>query len=144
MKTKWHIDYKNCIAKCSQMEVVIKNENNNMDMQKIKEYNILASFTMIGSGKTYECHILYISEALIDKLKDNILPKYMSQLGDTFNEFEWNDARIKDIKTFLGKKPTDADLARYLDVTRGAVSQYDKKKKELMKLGLWMTSFRIG
>lgn len=33
--------------------------------------------------------------------------------------------------------PSQKDLAKYLGVTPGAVSQYDNTKKELMLLGLW-------
>ena len=38
----------------------------------------------------------------------------------------------------LAKKPTYKDIAEHLGVTEQAVKQYPKKKRELMKLGLWL------
>ena len=42
------------------------------------------------------------------------------------------------IEGLLGNIPKAKDLAEYLNVTESAVSQYDKTKKELMLLGLWL------
>ena len=36
------------------------------------------------------------------------------------------------------KKPTHAELAKYLGVSTQAVRQYPEKKRKLMILGLWM------
>jgi len=49
--------------------------------------------------------------------------------------------RLEQLEKILGKKPRAADLARYLGVTKGAVSQYDPAKKELMILGLWVKKY---
>lgn len=46
--------------------------------------------------------------------------------------FNFLIAKEKEKDTF----PTQTELAAYLGVTKGAVSQYDKTKKELMLLGL--------
>ena len=42
------------------------------------------------------------------------------------------------------KKATQKQLAEYLGVTPGAVSQYDKKKLELMLLGLFVKNNTVG
>jgi len=52
-----------------------------------------------------------------------------------------NEDRLKELEKILGKKPRAADLARHLGVTKGAVSQYDPEKKELMLLGLWVKKY---
>ena len=49
--------------------------------------------------------------------------------------------RMEQLEKILGKKPRAADLARYLGVTKGAVSQYDPVKRELMLLGLWVKKY---
>ena len=49
--------------------------------------------------------------------------------------------QLEKLEKLLGKKPRAADLARYLGVTKGAVSQYDPKKRELMILGLWVKKY---
>ncbi len=63
-----------------------------------------------------------ITEILIFKAKDMI---------DFFD-------KNKELEILLGKRPKSKNLAEYLKVTEGAVSQYPKDKKELMMLGLWV------
>ena len=50
-------------------------------------------------------------------------------------------SRLEQFEKLLGKKPKAVDLARYLGVTKGAVSQYDPVKRELMLLGLWVKKY---
>ena len=45
---------------------------------------------------------------------------------------------MKILKTFKSKKPTLKELADYLGVSESAVKHYDKRKKHLMVLGLWL------
>ena len=46
--------------------------------------------------------------------------------------------QLEKLEKLLGKKPRAVDLARYLGVTKSAVSQYCPKRRELMILGLWI------
>ena len=45
---------------------------------------------------------------------------------------------MKILKTFKTKKPTLKELADYFGVSESAVKHYDKRKKHLMVLGLWL------
>ena len=38
----------------------------------------------------------------------------------------------------FSKRPTYREVAEYLGVTESTVKKYPKKKRELMRLGLWM------
>ncbi len=64
------------------------------------------------------------------KKKDDVTDKVLDMIENDLNNIDIN--RLLSISP----KIRDKDLASYLDVTAGAVSQYDPKKKELMKLGL--------
>ena len=92
MKIDWTIDYKNKTAKCSQMTVKIK-EVLTPVLQEYKDIEIGIGFQKIESGKMYQCYIIDVSEILLaENKKDNkLLPNYASQLGDCFNEYEWDD-----------------------------------------------------
>lgn len=92
MKIDWEIDYKNKTAKCSQMTVEIREVSEPL-IQKYKDIKIGIGFQKIESGKMYQCYIIDISEVLLQQnKKDNkLLPNYASQLGDRFNEYEWDN-----------------------------------------------------
>lgn len=92
MRADWKIDYKNKTATCSQMTVEIREVSEPL-MQKYKDIEIGIGFQKIESGKMYQCYIIDTSEILLDEnKKDNkLLPNYASQLGDIFNEYEWDD-----------------------------------------------------
>jgi len=92
MKINWKINYKDKTAECSQMTVKIK-EVLAPSLQKYKDIEIGMGFQIIESGKMYQCYIIDASEILLDEnKKDNkLLPNYASQLGDVFNECQWDD-----------------------------------------------------
>ena len=92
MKINWEIDYNKEIATCSQMTVKIK-EVQDPVLQTYKDIQIGIGFQKIESGRMYQCYILDVSEVLLSQnKKDNkLLPNYASQLGDCFNEYEWDN-----------------------------------------------------
>ena len=61
--------------------------------------------------------------------------RFYSDIGTFLTEYNESHS----MEDFINFKilPSQKDLADYLNVTPGAVSQYDKTKKELMLLGLW-------
>jgi len=92
MRIDWKINYKDKTATCSQMTVEIREVSSPL-MQKYKDIKMGIGFQKIESGKMYQCYIIDVSEILLDEnKKDNkLLPNYASQLGDCFNEHEWDD-----------------------------------------------------
>jgi len=139
MKINWEINYKFKIAKCSQITVAIR-EVDVPTTQIYKNIKIGFGFTKIESKKTYKAYIINMSNELFKKIKEdpNILANYGSQLGDSFNEYLWNDEREIDMKQFLGKFPKQQELANYLGVNKATVSGYSKIKKKLWLNGLWI------
>jgi len=92
MRIDWKIDYKNKIATCSQLTVEIREVTTPL-LQKYKDIEIGIGFTKVESQRMYQCYIVDVSEILLEQnKKDNkLLPNYASQLGDCFNEHEWDD-----------------------------------------------------
>jgi hypothetical protein len=92
MKIDWNINYIDKIATCSQMSVEIREVATPL-LQKYKDIEIGIGFQKIESGKMYQCYIINASETLLQENKKNnkLLPNYASQLGDCFNEYEWDD-----------------------------------------------------
>lgn len=139
MKINWQINYKHQIAQCSQMRVLIK-EVNEPITQNFNEVKVGFGFQKIESGRMYQGYIIEMTNELLEQSKNNpqLLPQYGSQLGDSFNEYDWDDERTEDLKIILGKFPKQQELADYLGVNKATVSGYPANKKELMLNGLWV------
>ena len=75
---------------------------------------------------------------LTEAAQNRLFEIHLFQANQVIDFFEKN----KEVEALLGKKPRAKELAAYLSVTEGAVSQYDKAKKELMILGLWIKKFQ--
>ncbi|WP_324170519.1 hypothetical protein [Sulfurimonas sp.] len=96
MKIEWKIDYTKKNAKCLNLKVsIIKIEEDDTlpITQKIGDDYISLGFQKIDTNSKFLCLITYISNELWkNNLKDNdILPNYMSQLDDLFNEKFFNN-----------------------------------------------------
>jgi len=94
MKINWKIDYLKKTATCAQMSVsIIKVENEEPLAQIIDGVTVSLGFAKVDSGNSYFCLITKIDHTLWDmNLQDNkLLPNYMSQLGDLFNESYFNN-----------------------------------------------------
>lgn len=72
---------------------IIENLENEPLAQEIDEMVVSIGFTKLDSGREYFLLIEELSSLLWEQhLKDNkILSNYSRQLGDIFNEYEWDD-----------------------------------------------------
>jgi len=96
MKINWKIDYLKKTATCSQMTVsIVKIDNDEPLAQKIEDTVISLGFKKLD-GDSYFCLVTDISSELWkSNLEDNkLLPNYMSQLGDIFNENYFNNPLV--------------------------------------------------
>ena len=100
---------------------------NDIPLEK-EEYGLKIGATIIGLFD--DENVESITLVRFDK---KAYAKWLKGMTDTQNaRAEW---ATEQIKTTV-QKATSTELAEYLGVTKGAVSQYDDKKKELMLLGL--------
>jgi len=94
MKIDWNIDYLKKTATCSQITVsIIENIKKKPLFQSIENKIIACRFTKAESDKEYFCLIVDISPEFWKKTKEDslLLPNYTRQLGDIFNERDFNN-----------------------------------------------------
>ena len=112
----------------------------------IPKGQIQSTFSFINIKNT---SLKVLEEAIISFIEDYNPEKIINiskngyfeeDFEEKINSIDLAKMKFKSIEKYLGSIPTQKELAKYLDVTEGAVSQYDKKKKELMIFGLWIKS----
>lgn len=99
--------------------------DNEEDMKDVVFSDDIVDAVLNDLKDTYDCSD-YDDFDIVQDLRDvqhDRINKYIEYLNDFSSRF---------------KKPNQKDLANYLGVTEGAVSQYDKTKKELLLFGLWI------
>ena len=89
MEIDWKIDYKKQTASSELLEVEIRETTKSLD-QEFKKHKMAIAFEKTSSKKRYFCKITRIDGSLWEDQK--LLPKYGIQLGDIFDEENWDKA----------------------------------------------------
>ena len=130
MQINYTINYSTGLAITQGLTVIIK-EVQEPTAQNFKGI-VGIGFQKMKSKRFYQCYIVSISDALLEKNREDnkLLPNYASQLGDQFDELSYQREQINSLTTLLGKFPKKKEIAIFYEVTAGAVSQWSEETLE--------------
>ncbi|MCK5110654.1 MAG: hypothetical protein KAQ94_03960 [Arcobacteraceae bacterium] len=88
MNIDWKVDYKNKTASCPLLEVEIKETNKTL-AQEFNNHKVAVGFEKAPSQRKYFCKITRMDGSLWEDKE--LLPNYGIQLGDIFDEDNWDN-----------------------------------------------------